>query len=266
MWVLSMKMLFDNYNHYWSPITHLMHLRTTARVKEVYDSYDFGKWLTEKLNAKYDLRYEGSSDELLITEFLGSISGIMVYTPDHKFNCKMLALAEECPTPRFDINRLGPKYPSFALPVPEDLETLVILPGSNILRSISEDVLRYLYDNNAYFKPHPLTNKDDLLSFKLRMGEQFLSPYEDVYPLVRAASTVVCQDSTEMGIYAALHGKKIQHLCNLGPGAAYGHMYPVIDKIALKLNTVESGLFLPSEDWDEQLERFMSHLKKVRES
>ena len=250
-------------NHYWSASTHFLHLRDAVRVKKVYESNDFAKHITERLNAQYDVIYPGTKDEFRLTEFFGSIGGIMVTTASYDANIKLFLAAAKSDIKRFDVSDLGPKYPSLVFNPPADLETLVILPGTNRMGDISRDVLRYLHDNGAYFKPHPLTEKRDLITLEMQLPNRVLLPTECPIPLLEKATTVVTTDYTELGLIAELMGKKHSKLCYIGPSSTYGHYFYDLSNFTSKINTAESGLFLPNEDWDEQIDTYLAHHKKV---
>jgi hypothetical protein len=99
--------------------------------------------------------------------------------------------------------------------IPRDLETLVILPGSNILKQVVDrNVLVKLSSTpGVYLKMHPITEdstKEELISM---FGEdRIISRESGLYNLFYKASTIWTTSASESLLYAIESGKKLNLL------------------------------------------------------
>jgi hypothetical protein len=116
--------------------------------------------------------------------------------------------------PRFVINKPIDKYKSN--PCNKDIDKLVVLPGSNILKEIvsRDKLLGYAEDEDIFVKLHPLTTIEDISEIKTIFNDSnVLAPETSLYSVYEGLKEVYTTPSSEICMYAALDGKKLHNIC-----------------------------------------------------
>jgi hypothetical protein len=156
--------------------------------------------------------------------------------------------------------------------------TLVVLPGSNILKTVvAKDVIDDVVGSDAfgevYIKPHPLTHDCDLEELKSFYGDKckVLTSLENVYDYITHCETVLVPCSSEVYIVSLLLGKKVIDITH---STAQSTFSAIIDSIRFSdcpytafnkiVNSPKSGLFKVDNFDNGKLDKYVDYIKSLK--
>ncbi len=238
------------------------------------------------LNRKisYDIDIRGPyTDNLNYTEFFQSVGGIHVGLANKKFEierCKNMVQDHDNShlneyTEKMILERLHAKYISFPHISKKEFGCIVFLPGSNILKEVTDlsKIHTMILQHNAYIKPHPLTNLADLEFLNKEFRFRIINKKVDALDLINHTSKIAICGSSELFSYSILKNKIVYSISSDVNNTKKGGYYFVFDNIInlphLKrkkalLNLIthkHSGIFLPFLDKNISLVDYINNVK-----
>ncbi|MGL4999971.1 MAG: hypothetical protein ACRC5T_13490 [Cetobacterium sp.] len=210
-------------------------------------------------------------------DIMSSCQGVYIKSLDAKKNVKILEScigdskenytnANYCAYIR---ERMEDKYNLSFFPSDVELNSVIILPGSNILDIIVDDfkLIRAVSDG-AYVKPHPFTSLKDIQYLEQMFGNKVLNKDIGGCEVIKKAKRVYVTGSSELALYSVLLGKVIIDISkdvNYKIGS-YQSIYAVVMEyphyirpIILEqiLSHKNSGIFFPFDIEEKNLENFI---------
>lgn len=158
--------------------------------------------------------------------------------------------------------RAGDKYTLDGAPAGPLPKQVAFIPGSNCFQEMAskEVLMRLAHEQpDLIFKPHPMTSDGTLRQLGMLVGYQRIAkPLESGWAYLLAAEEVWATTCTEMGLYAALLGKKVRNCGHVRHEAfgAFAPFYRLIwnkdvrqaaDALRLALNSYGSGFIHPDD-------------------
>lgn len=164
------------------------------------------------------------------------------------------------------------KYKPKSLATP--VASVAFIPGSNIFAdAVSRERLTHVMqsDPDAFIKPHPMTNEELLRDLGREFGyHRILDPDASGHALIDAAERIYSCQTSELGLYALLKGKRIVDITRLtyAPRCTYHGFYRLADADALRaaINGPCSGFLHPDDPGVERkAQQFFETAMQVRE-
>lgn len=182
---------------------------------------------------------------------------------------------------RKDQNKTLDKYKLDTKLKYKDLNTVIFLPGTNLLKSAvsKEKVTEILFeDETALLKPHPMTNPDTIRMLGREYGyHRIIEPLYSGWLCLQEAKNIYVTTTTEMGLYATLLEKPINNIGNVftnGKGA-YNSIYRLLwnkspkeakDILIKCLASPYSGVIHPNDPYaTKKMTDYFNLAMKIRE-
>lgn len=160
-------------------------------------------------------------------------------------------------------------------------ENIVVLVGSNKLKErICLNKLNWIketYEDDVFFKPHPLTTHQLVGELKDMFGEDMVLERDaDMYDYMVHADTVFTSTMSESAVYAAALGKDIEPI-DAYQEADRGSFYHINRYLFLSedpaewvnttLNSYKSGIINPEVDekWQEKMRDYLDYMMDKRD-
>jgi hypothetical protein len=157
----------------------------------------------------------------------------------------------------------------------KDIDKLVVLPGSNILRSlVDRNQLIALASKDAYAKIHPVTNPEDIKEMKSIFGKRVIGEECGLYEAFNKATNIYTTSSSESAIYAVMNDKNLYSIEEDGHDFK-GAYSPLINTLFWSSNRQErkdtfntlynsriSNIFHPSGDYKTRIDNFLNSVGK----
>jgi hypothetical protein len=269
--------------HMGDSVSDLMRLRGTPKSKSVSQCSEVGARLRNVasdhgLTLDYDQSNSTHILGLRYTEIFASLGGVLVGPKDLDKSMNMLAHAilNDKLTPDGQvlcnanfISSMGDKYVlvDFEYDYPEKV---IILPGSNLLETCVDKVaLNRAFDQGAWVKPHPLTNRAHRELFKREYGARLLPPNYSGATVVKNSKVIYTSGSSELTLMAVLLGKEVIEIGQGDPLGGYLTIWKFLSLFYNKrfylnklLNSTASGIFFPHST-DEEFDEYFKIYKKV---
>lgn len=261
------KLLFDKtvkFDSKSGKLAHSGYLSRSDAIEHSNRAYQYLKKRCEELGIKlsYDLSYNGFPNELIITEAFGGHGCLIIHPADDKFTDKLL---RKCGKGDRDYQFLKENKDKYALfKANYGAKQVVILPGTNLLGQIAKSTLEKLTKRGAVFKPHPITTEFYLREIAKVVGkDNLLSKYASGAEVMEQADHVHVSCSTELGLYAKLHGKRVSTfpIQYRNRGSYYG-LYQEIHRLEELLSTPRSGVIFNTDDYEEQIDEYLDYWKQ----
>jgi len=164
----------------------------------------------------------------------------------------------------------------------EDKSVLVVLPGSNKLKSnccLNKLIaVAKKHKGDIYFKPHPITTHAVIGEIKDLFGEEAILPRDiDLYYFLQKADTVYTTHISESALYSTMLGKQVEPIDvwnNIHQGSFYSvnsNLFDNKDNAAEWVNRTfsspKSGIINPEidEDWKAKVDQYMEYIYEKRE-
>lgn len=164
----------------------------------------------------------------------------------------------------------------------EQRDHLVVLVGSNKLKErLCLNKLKYIsetFDDDVWFKPHPLTYHQLIGELMDLFGEKNILPRKaDMYSFLKQAEVVHTSHMSESAIYAVSLGKEIDPI-DVYNKVEQGSFYHINKFLFTEKNPQEwvnktfssykSGVFNPAvdKDWRTKVDKYLEYIHEVRES
>ena len=217
--------------------------------------------------AEYDLSYNGSPHAFSYTEMFVNAGGLYVRPCDSYFRHRYLTDNE---WPQVDngyrdfiLTNIGDKYSSQIDPIYHS-KKVVILPGSNILKTIAKNELIKIAEENSkiIFKPHPLILEQDYVELCSMLAHTdayvMASMFSGMY-LVERAEEVFTLRCSEVGVTAGLMGKKVSIIPSREITGPYHSFYEAMFGGYLwdYVESPKSGLFLDMPGVEDRMEEYL---------
>jgi hypothetical protein len=164
---------------------------------------------------------------------------------------------------------------------PEYRENIVVLVGSNKLKErICLNKLKWIrdqFDDDVYFKPHPLTTYQLVGELKDLMGnDNVLDRDADMYDYLLHADTVWASHMTESAVYAISLDKQLEPIDvyqKVHQGSFYHINMHLFEEENPKewlnrtLNSSKCGVFNPEvdENWKQRMDEYLEYIMEERE-
>jgi hypothetical protein len=102
------------------------------------------------------------------------------------------------------------KYKNSEVCTFDNIEKLVVLPGSNILRSlVDRNQLIRLAKDGAYAKVHPVTNPEDKKEIKNLFGDRTIDSECGLYEAFSVAKSIYTTSASESALFAVMNDKDL---------------------------------------------------------
>lgn len=217
--------------------------------------------------AEYDLSYNGSPQAFSYTEMFINAGGLYVRPCDSHFRHKYIK-AQEWPKVsngyrEHILANIGDKYSTQIDPIYHS-KTVVILPGSNILKTIAKNELIKIAETipKVIFKPHPLILEQDykeLCGMLAHTDAYVIAPMFSGMYLVERAEDVFTLRCSEVGVTAGLLGKNVHIIPSREVTGPYHSFYEALFDGYLwdYVESPKSGLFLDLPGVDDRMEEYL---------
>lgn len=239
----------------------------------------------EGIKLRYDIDINGGPlDTFAYTEFLQSVCGLKVGFANKFEEIKRISVCmnnhENSKYNQqyldFIIERIKAKYISYRHLSEKKFDCIIFLPGSNLLKESTDlsKIKTLIMNNNAYIKPHPLTNVDDLKFLKNEFKNRVLSQKVDAIDLLHHTKSVGITGTSELFVYSVLLNKIIHDITDNNHNQHKGgyqflfqnviKLHPLKRKNAI-LNMIShknSGIFLPVDFQQKNLREYINYLKE----
>ncbi|MGL5099974.1 MAG: hypothetical protein ACRC6B_08100 [Fusobacteriaceae bacterium] len=210
-------------------------------------------------------------------DLMSSCQGVYIKSLDSRKNIKILeSCIGDSKENYTDLNycayvreKMEDKYNLFSFPCDVELDSVIILPGSNILDIIVDDfkLIRAVSDG-AYVKPHPFTSAKDIQYLEQMFGNKVLNKDIGGCEVIKKAKKVYTTGSSELALYSILLGKVVIDISKdveykIG---SYQSIYTILTRyphyirpIILEqiLSHKNSGIFFPFDIEEKNLENFI---------
>jgi hypothetical protein len=166
-----------------------------------------------------------------------------------------------------------------------DIEALVVLPGSNKIKSrVCLNKLKTIkerHGDKVLFKPHPITQHQIIGELKDLFGESCILPREaDLYAFMMKVPMIYSTNISESSLYAVCLGKQLDHIevhQDMQWGSFYHMNWPIfqcevrgqdthyfINKV---LSSPKCGIINPKVDknWKRKINDYLTYIHKERE-
>lgn len=217
---------------------------------------------------EYDMSYPGRPENLTYTEMFVNLGGLYVRPCDNAFTLNMVDSLKERGCIGLSYRNLiadhvGDKYSNQMLPLYHS-DTVVILPGSNIIKTIAQQDLIdiALRHPGAVFKPHPLILAQDyaqLTGFLEGTGAYVMAPQFSGMYLVERSQNVYTLKCSEVGLTAGILEKKVHIIPSREHTGPYYAFYHALFRGYLwdMIEFPESGLFLDVPGVEDRMEEYL---------
>jgi len=156
-----------------------------------------------------------------------------------------------------------------------DLDTLVVLPGTNILRSLVDRNLLYkLAKEGAYAKIHPITVPEDIEELTRIFDKKIIGNEYGLYNLFNKAENIYTTTASETAIYATMNNKNLYSLEEAGHKFK-GAYSPIINFLFWTDNKEDrkqlfnalynssiSNIFNPKDNYKLRIDNFLNKVGK----
>lgn len=155
-----------------------------------------------------------------------------------------------------------------------DVESLILLPGSNILKkNIDKNkILKALQNEKTFIKPHPLTDEKDIDLLKT-LTDNVLPTKMNIYNgLFQRANNIYSAHSSETFFYSIISGKNlvsVEFIANIDKSGFFplNNFFYLVDgdkllKINKVFNSYKSGYIHPiiNPDWKNTIDRYLDYI------
>lgn len=245
-------------------LAHSGYLTRSDAIKESNKIYAYlqKRCREEGIKLSYDLSYDGFPRELIVTESFGGHGCLIIHPASDDFTIKLL---KSCGKGERDWNFLTEKKDKYELfNMDLQVDTLVVLPGTNLLSLISPNTLKGMNKKGVYFKPHPITTEYYIRELEIMLGKDKILPkLASGAQLTKDARCIRVSRSTELGLYARLDGKEVKpYKINYRNKGSYFGLYEVIDRLPDVLSTARSGVIFPTDDYEAQIDEFLEYYRE----
>lgn len=265
-------MLITENNKFWSDSNKLLHSGYYSRSKKIRESDKIARYIADKakalgIKAEYDMEYGNTPMNLIYTECFGATGSVLIHPGSFDLWTRMSEPLTHHPINEDRLKRFveaGDKYSSVNRhDFPEGtFEKVVILPGSNLLPFINLHKIKEIVDSGAFVKPHPITQRVDMHNMKSFFGDENVIPkLESGWSVIKAAKEIHCTLSTELGLYAALQGKRIKlirYSDSMRVGTYYV-LYKYLPNLKNLLSTHLSGVITLDDDYEKQVDEYFDY-------
>lgn len=265
-------MLITENNKFWSDANKLLHSGYYSRSKKIRESDKIARYIADKaksmgIKAEYDMEYGNTPMNLIYTECFGATGSIIIHPGSFDLWTRMSERLIDTPVNDKRVERFinaGDKYASVNQHQFEDgtFDKVVILPGSNLLPFIDLPKVKKIVESGAMVKPHPITQRADMYNMKTFFGVDNVIPkLESGWSVIKAANEIHCTLSTELGLYAALRGKKIKlirYSDSMRVGTYYV-LYKYLPNLKNLLSTHLSGVITLDDDYEKQVDEYFDY-------
>ena len=160
-------------------------------------------------------------------------------------------------------------------------EALVVLVGSNKLKErLCLNKMKWIvrrYEDDVWFKPHPLTTHALVSELKDILGEdKVLERNADMYAFMLESEVIFTSHLSESAVYAVCLDKKIEPI-DLYQKAEQGSFYHINTHLFNRddpkewlnrtLNSPKCGIFNPlvDENWKQKVDDYLSYIMALRD-
>lgn len=225
-------------------------------------------------------------DEYTYTEFMG---GIAIAPMNDEMACRNVINSmktqstldvEQILYDRLETNNTLDKYILTDYPT-KSWKHVIVLPGTNLLGThVSKEIIsRLMWElgDSVAFKPHPLTNANDVTQLGRDFGRHRIIPAKvSGWEVIKNAEVIYSTSSTELSMYACLFGKSVKSIGSIyfeRTGAYYPtfrHIANIPPKTARKnlikiLKSPSSGIiFAEDVNYMEKVDNFFQQTMKLR--
>lgn len=153
----------------------------------------------------------------------------------------------------------------------QHIEKLVVLPGTNILKSlVDKNILLTLAQEKAYVKIHPITTKEDINLLTSIFKDRVIGSDYGLYDVFKVADTIYTTSASESAIYATMLEKPLFSIEEEGHNfrGAYSPMINTLfwskDMETRKqmfnaiYNSSISNIFHPNGDYKARIDSFLN--------
>jgi len=155
------------------------------------------------------------------------------------------------------------------------IDKLVVLPGTNILRSlVDKNILMRLAKEKAYAKVHPIMNKEDTKIMKSIFKERLIGSDYGLYDVFNVSDNIYTTTASESAIYATMNDKNLYSIEEDGHNFR-GAYSPIInnlfwlktnkdrkDMFNALCNSSISNIFNPKDDYKSKIDNFLNSVGK----
>jgi hypothetical protein len=153
------------------------------------------------------------------------------------------------------------------------IDKLVVLPGTNILRSlVDKNILLRLAKEKAYAKVHPIMNKEDTKIMKSIFKDRLIGAEYSLYDVFNVADSIYTTTASESAIYATMNDKNLYSIEEDGHNFR-GAYSPIINTLFWAKNKQDrrntfntlcnssiSNVFNPKDDYEIKINNFLDSL------
>lgn len=151
------------------------------------------------------------------------------------------------------------------------IDNLLVLPGTNILRSlVDRNILTKLASEGAYAKLHPIMNTEDTEILKGIFNENLIGAEYGLYDVFKVADNIYTTTASESAIYATMCNKNLYSLEEDGH-TFKGAYSPIINTLFWATSKTErknifnalynskiSNIFNPNDDFKVKIDNFLN--------
>ena len=155
------------------------------------------------------------------------------------------------------------------------IDKLVVLPGTNILRSlVDKNILLKLAKEKAYAKLHPIMNKEDTKIMKGIFKDRLIGAEYGLYDVFNVADNIYTTTASESAIYATMNDKNLYSIEEDGHSFR-GAYSPIINTLFWSkdnkdrksmfnalCNSSISNIFNPKDDYKSKIDNFLNSVGK----
>lgn len=245
-------------------LAHSGYLSRAAAISESNKVYDYLQQRCKETNRKlsYDLSYNGFPNDLIVTEAFGGHGCLIIHPADDGYTEHLLRTSGRG---NRDLSFLLEKKDKYALFDSEHpTKKLVILPGTNLLSLMSQNVIKGMNKPDVYFKPHPITTEFYIREIETMVGkDKVINKLASGAQLVANADEIWVSQSTELGLYAHLAGKTVHtYKIKYRNKGSYFGLYGQMHRLEEVLSTPNSGVIFPTDDYKEQIDAYLEHYEQ----
>jgi hypothetical protein len=151
------------------------------------------------------------------------------------------------------------------------IDKLVVLPGTNILRSlVDKNILMKLAKDKAYAKVHPIMNKEDTKIMKSIFKDRLIGAEYSLYDVFNISDNIYTTTASESAIYATMNDKNLYSIEEDGHNFR-GAYSPIINTLFWSKNKQDrkdtfnalcnssiSNVFNPKDDYKSKIDNFLN--------
>jgi len=153
------------------------------------------------------------------------------------------------------------------------IDKLVVLPGTNILRSVvDKNILLKLAKDKAYAKIHPIMNKEDTKIMKSIFKDRLIGAEYGLYDVFNISDNIYTTTASESAIYATMNDKNLYSIEEDGHNFR-GAYSPIINTLFWSKNKKDrkamfnalcnssiSNVFNPQDDYKTKIDNFLDEV------